>query len=177
VELITWVQRQGREGSVSLSAVLEQSYGRGTVRLDSADPHAQPIVEQHFCEDDRDAMRLVANVRDCIAFAQAKPLSDYIERVTFPDLARGLDDETLLGLVKRFARSGYHPCGTAKMGPASHPLAVVDQYGRVHAVDGLVVADASIMPEVPRANTNLTSIMIGEQIGEWVRTRPGDYGL
>lgn len=177
VELITWVQRQGRPGAVSISAVLEQSYSRGTVRLPSADPHAQPIVEPRFCEDDRDTVRLVANVRDCLAFAQAKPLAGYIARVSFPDPTRGIDDEVMTRLVRRFARSGYHPCGTAAMGPAGDLGAVVDQCGRVHAVDGLVVADASIFPEVPRANTNLTSIMTGERIGEWIRTRPGDYGL
>lgn len=63
------------------------------------------------------------------------------------------------------------------MGPASDPMAVVDQYGRAHGIDGLVVADASIMPTVPRANTNLTTIMIGERVGEWLRTQPGLYGL
>jgi len=56
-------------------------------------------------------------------------------------------------------------------------MAVVDQYGRCFAMDGLAVADASIMPLVPRANTNLTSIMIGEKVGEWLRTRPALYGL
>jgi choline dehydrogenase len=56
-------------------------------------------------------------------------------------------------------------------------MAVVDQQGRAHAVDGLVVADASIMPTVPRANTNLTSIMIGEMVGDWLRTTPGRYGI
>jgi choline dehydrogenase len=63
------------------------------------------------------------------------------------------------------------------MGPVSDPDAVVDQYGCVHGLEGLVVADASIMPSVPRANTNLTCIMIGEHIGEWLRTRPARYGL
>ena len=62
-------------------------------------------------------------------------------------------------------------------GPADDPEAVVDQYGCAHGVDGLVVADASIMPTVPRANTNLTSFMIGERVGEWIRTSPGRYGL
>jgi choline dehydrogenase len=62
------------------------------------------------------------------------------------------------------------------MGVESDPMAVVDQYGRCF-MDGLVIADASIMPMVPRANTNLTSIMIGEKIGEWLRTRPAIYGL
>jgi choline dehydrogenase len=63
------------------------------------------------------------------------------------------------------------------MGPATDPFAVVDQYGCAHALDGLVVADASILPAVPRANTNLSCIMIGERIGEWLRTTPGRYGL
>jgi choline dehydrogenase len=63
------------------------------------------------------------------------------------------------------------------MGPADDAGAVVDQYGRVHGTEALVVADASIMPTVPRANTNLTSIMIGEMVGEWLRTRPDRYGL
>jgi choline dehydrogenase len=63
------------------------------------------------------------------------------------------------------------------MGPAADPMSVVDQHGCCHAVDALVVADASIMPGVPRANTNLTSIMIGEMVGEWIRTNPGRYGL
>jgi choline dehydrogenase len=56
-------------------------------------------------------------------------------------------------------------------------MAVVSQYGCCHSVDQLVIADASIMPAVPRANTNLTSIMIGEKIGEWLRCQPALYGL
>ncbi len=54
---------------------------------------------------------------------------------------------------------------------------MVDGYGCAHAVDGLVVADASIMPTLPRANTNLTCIMIGEKVGERIRTEPSRYGL
>ena len=80
-------------------------------------------------------------------------------------------------MLRKLAGSGYHPCGTAKMGPVTDPLAVVDQFGRMHAIEGLAVADASIMPTVPRANTNLTSIMIGEMVGEWIRTRGSAYGL
>jgi choline dehydrogenase len=63
------------------------------------------------------------------------------------------------------------------MGPREDPLAVVDSRGRCHGVEQLVVADASIMPFVPRANTNLTCIMIGEKIGEWIRTERSEYGL
>jgi choline dehydrogenase len=60
------------------------------------------------------------------------------------------------------------------MGPAGDPGAVVDQYGRVHGVAGLRVADASVMPTIPRANTNLTCIMIGERLADWLRAARGD---
>jgi choline dehydrogenase len=63
----------------------------------------------------------------------------------------------------------YHPVGTAKMGPDSDKEAVVDQYCRVRGVEGLRVVDASVMPNIVRANTNLTCIMIGEHVAEWMR--------
>ncbi len=67
------------------------------------------------------------------------------------------------------ASSGFHPSCTAKMGPAEDPMAVVDQYLRVRGFDNLFVADASVMPRCPRANIHLTSVMIGERAGEWLR--------
>ncbi|MCX7063495.1 MAG: GMC family oxidoreductase, partial [Proteobacteria bacterium] len=115
--------------------------------------------------------------KDALAFTTTGPLADLIEAVNFPDPARRLDDADIAALCRKFAGSGYHPCGTAKMGPASDTMAVVDEHGCCHSVDQLVVADASIMPFVPRANTNLTCIMIGEMIGEWLRTAGARYGL
>ena len=66
--------------------------------------------------------------------------------------------------IRNVCDSGYHPCGTVPMGQA------LDSRGRVNGTSGLYVADASIMPTVPSANTNLTCIMIGERFGEWMRT-------
>ncbi len=100
-----------------------------------------------------------------------------IDAVTFPDPARPDDDEALKALIRKFAGSGYHPSATVKMGPATDPMAVVGQHGGCHFQDGLVVADASILPFVPRANTNLSAILVGEMVGEWLRTTPGRYGL
>ena len=100
-----------------------------------------------------------------------------IEAVTFPDPARPDDDDSLKALTRKLSGSGYHPSCTVKMGPANDPMAVVDQRGCCHFQEGLVVADASILPFVPRANTNLSSILVGEMIGEWLRTTPGRYGL
>ena len=65
----------------------------------------------------------------------------------------------------------HHSSGTCKMGPASDNMAVVDQYGGVHGIEGLRVVDASIMPDVIRANTNVTTIMIAERVADWMRKR------
>ena len=65
--------------------------------------------------------------------------------------------------------TGHHSSGTCKMGPAADSMAVVDQYGRVHGLEGLRVADASIMPDVVRVNPNATCIMIGEKVSDFIR--------
>ena len=160
----------------AIAGVLEYQYGRGEITLASADPDAPPVIHQRFCEDERDLARLVACYQDVLAFARTKPIVDLVENIDFPRGGNPTADEIAM-LIRRFAGSGYHPCGTAKMGVAEDADAVVDQYGRCRAVDGLAIADASIMPFVPRANTNLTAIMIGEKAGEWLRTRPAIYGL
>lgn len=177
IEQLSFAGRAGAPARFAIAAVLEYQYGRGELKLRSADPTDPPIIDNRFCEDPRDASRLVGCLKDTLAFTRSGPLADMIEDISFPDPARGLDDETLSALCRRFSGSGYHPCGTVKMGPAADPLAVVSQYGCAHGIDQLVVADASIMPAVPRANTNLTSIMIGEKVGEWLRRQPELYGL
>ncbi len=63
----------------------------------------------------------------------------------------------------------HHTSGTCKMGPASDPMAVIDQYGRVHGIQGLRVVDAAIMPNVTRSNTNATTIMIAGRVADWMR--------
>lgn len=177
IEAFSFSPRGGALDAFAVAAVLEQSNSQGTITLASADPHAGPIVQQQFCEDEHDVSRLVACFRDCLRFVEAGPLAALISENIFPSPERELTDDGIATLLRRFAASGFHPCGTAKMGPRGDPLAVVDQYGICHAIDGLAIADASIMPTVPRANTNLTAIMIGEMIGEWLRTAPERYGL
>jgi choline dehydrogenase-like flavoprotein len=89
-----------------------------------------------------------------------------------------MDAPTFIGLLKqdewvdaytrRVVRHYVHPVGTARMGAVNDELAVVDQHGRVHGTSHLRVADASIMPTVPSANTNLPCIMIGERVAAWL---------
>ncbi len=73
-------------------------------------------------------------------------------------------DDWLLGIVS----TAQHISCTCKMGPSSDPMAVVDQYGRVHGLDNIRVVDASIMPDCIRANTNVTTMMIGERVSEFI---------
>jgi choline dehydrogenase len=70
--------------------------------------------------------------------------------------------------IRRTCAHYFHPVGTCKMGPASDPAAVVDARGKVHGWDNLYVADASIMPVIPRANTNLPALVVGERIAGWL---------
>ncbi len=189
IELLTFVDQQRFAGCFGLAAVLEVTHGgptgmtdlrtgdphRGHVRAVSANPTDQPLVTSRFGSDPTDVDHLASSLLDCLPFLESGPLSDLVADIVHPRLP--LDRDGARALAARRVGSGYHPCGTARMGPASQLMAVVDERGRCHAVDQLVVADASIMPFVPRANTNLTSIMIGERIGEWIRTAPASYGL
>ena len=160
-----------------VAAVLEQVDGAGELLFPNADPLVSPTIKSRFCEVDRDAERLADCFLDALRFTETGPLGALTDEVMFPDLDRVNDRGDIIDLLRRFSASGYHPCGTARMGPSDDPDAVVDQYGRCHSIDGLVVADASIFPTVPRANTNPSSIMVGETIGEWLRTEPSRYNL
>ena len=71
--------------------------------------------------------------------------------------------------MRRTCWTYHHPVGTCSMGPASDPAAVVDDCGRVHGIDGLRVADASVMPDVPSANTHIPTLMVAERLAELLR--------
>jgi choline dehydrogenase len=78
-------------------------------------------------------------------------------------------DDALAAYVRATVTTQFHPCGTARMGLADDPMAVVDQHCRIHTIENLRVADASVMPSIPRANINLTCLMIGEHVSDWMR--------
>jgi choline dehydrogenase-like flavoprotein len=80
-------------------------------------------------------------------------------------------DDALDDWLNRNVTTSQHLAGTCKMGPDSDPMAVVDQYCRVRGVDGLRVADTSVMPDVVRANTNTTAIAIGERVADWIKNQ------
>ena len=112
----------------------------------------------------RGAVRL--GIRICEREESRKVL---IERLAPTDDDLATDDALDRWLLAN-VNTQHHSSGTCKMGPASDPMAVVDQYCRVHGVEGLRVVDASVMPDVVRANTNATTIMIAERVADWIVT-------
>ena len=129
---------------------------------------SNPISTITICREEFDRKRLRDGVRIAVSLGEHGDFSDIVQERTEPldsDLASddALDD-WLMGIVS----TAQHISCTCKMGPSSDPMAVVDQYGRVHGLDNIRVVDASIMPDCIRANTNVTTMMIGERVSEFI---------
>ena len=134
----------------------------GRVRLRSADPVDPPIVERGFLTREEDLVPLVEGIELARAIGAAEPLQDLLATELSPGAA---DPEQY---VRDTIRNYFHPAGTCPLGT------VVDTHGRVFGTEGLYVADASFMPTIPRANTNLTTAAIAERIAEtFSRRAPG----
>ncbi len=138
---------------------------RGTVRLASRNAKQAPLIDPGFLTDDRDLAVLKAGVRLTQRIVTAEPLAKHggKDRHATP---LG-DDGALEQLIRNRADTVYHPVGTARMG--SDADAVCDPKLRVRGVEGLYIADASVMPRLVSGNTNAPSIMIGERCADFVK--------
>jgi choline dehydrogenase len=149
-----------RFAGFSLAAMQLRPESRGTVRVKSARLDEQPSIQPNYLDAEIDRQAIVAGLRIARRIAATEPLCGEIEREERP----GLDvdsDAQLLDYVRTSGASVYHPVGTCKMG--SEPDAVVDARLHVHGLQGLVIADASIIPSITSGPTNATAIMIGER--------------
>lgn len=142
--------------------LLEQT-NRGRVTLRSADAAELPQIDPQVLEHPQDIAAMLRAMKFVKELAGTEPLSRFYGELFSPGAREDWE---------KFARSAYtsyyHGVGTCKMGPASDPTAVVDQHLRVHGIDNLWVADASIMPTVVHANTNLTVMMIAERACDFI---------
>ena len=156
----TMVRAHGYSGHV---CVLRPE-SRGTVRLASIDPRAAPLIDPQFLSDPRDMALLKKGVKAMYRIMETPPMTNYKGRDRNPiDLD---DDDALDRLIRARADTIYHPVGTARMG--SDDGAVCDPRLRVRGVEGLYIADASIMPKLISGNTNAPSIMIGERCADFI---------
>ena len=154
---------------LGLSCSLQLALGAGELRLTSADPHVQPLLDYNYLTDPFDRERMRQAIRLAIRMAGDPAFKDLVIERVLPTDADLTSDDALDDWLMRNLGTSHHISGTCKMGPASDPMAVVNQYGRVHGLDGLWMADASIMPDCIRANTNATTIMIGERVADFIK--------
>ena len=163
------VRAVGAPLAIGLPVALERPLSRGWLSLTSSDPHVHPVINLNYATDPEDLRRLVEGVRLAWQLAHEPELARHVERVALLTAETMSSEEALRSYVRATVATQFHPCGTARMGPRDDPMAVIDQYCRVRAIPNLRVADASIMPTIPRANINLTCIMIGEHVANWMQ--------
>lgn len=152
-----------------LCVTLQRPKSVGSVRLKSADPDEQPLIDINLLAEEEDIVKMSDGVRRAWELLSSPAIAAKTAEILGPSAEIVEDEAALRGFLRERVSHLVHPVGTCKMGPADDPLAVVDSAGRVHGLRGLRVADAAIMPTIPRANTNLTAIMIGERIAALMR--------
>ncbi len=137
----------------------------GSIHIRSADPRAQPAIRFNFLGDPVDRQTMVEGFKMMRRIVQAAPMDAFRgeEYSPGPDVD---GDEAIEQWIRENSETAYHPIGTCRMGPG--PNAVVDETLRVHGLDGLRIADASIFPTMPSGNTNAPSIMVGEKCADLI---------
>ena len=147
-----------------------RSKSRGTVRLRSADPAADPVIRFNYMSHPDDWSDFRACIRLTREIMGQPAIESLIKREIQPGSGLKSDAE-LDSFIREHAESAYHPCGTARMGRADDPLAVVDPEGRVIGVEGLRVADSSVFPRITNGNLNAPSILVGEKMADHILGR------
>lgn len=140
-------------------------HSRGEIRITSSDQFAYPEIHPNYLSDQRDCEVAINGIKVARGIAGAPALKSRITRERVPGSEYQSDDE-LLDAARKFSQTIYHPTSTCKMG--QDEMAVVDAQLRVHGIEGLRVADASIMPEIVSGNTNAPTIMIGEKAADMI---------
>lgn len=155
---------------MSCGARQQRPYSAGYVRLRSRDPNADPVVQPNYLADPRDRDVIVPALRLARRLMATAAMARYFAHETVPGPGVASDDEWL-DFARRRGATAYHLVGTCRMGPRSDRMAVVDPQLRVHGTEGLRVADASVMPQVPSANTLAATLMVAEKAADLIRGR------
>jgi choline dehydrogenase-like flavoprotein len=152
-----------------ISCTLGLPDGAGYVRLASADPRVQPSFHYRYLQHPNDRRRVREGLRLASRILASDAYTDVADYRIHPTDAMLADDDALDLWIRQTVGTARHVSGTCKMGPDSDPMAVVDQYCRVKGVQGLWVADASVMPRIPRSGgAHATVVMIGERVVDWI---------
>ncbi|PWT93179.1 MAG: choline dehydrogenase [Proteobacteria bacterium] len=145
----------------------------GSITLASSDPFAPPKIHANYLASELDRQCITAGMAFARRLASTRPLSDYIATEVLPGPECATDSE-LLDFVRQHGATIFHPVGTCRMGVDEE--AVVDPRLHLRGVDGLWVADCSVMPSLVSSNTNIPAIMIGEKASDMIMEDVGAGG-
>ncbi|SKZ96488.1 choline dehydrogenase-like flavoprotein [Mycobacteroides abscessus subsp. abscessus] len=162
------------ESGFCLTPNVTQGLSRGTVRLRSRDFRDRPRVDPRYFTDPEghDEQVMLAGIRLAREIGAQSPLAEWVSRELAPGLDAVTDDE-LIDYMHKTHNTVYHPAGTASMGAASDPMAVLDPELRVKGVAGLRVVDASAMPKLPVVNPNITVMTMAEKCADLIKAADG----
>jgi choline dehydrogenase len=162
------IENDSSSGDFSMLVSLMKPFSHGRLRLRSRNPNAVPLIDLGYFTHPDDMPRLIEAVRVARSIAKTPPLSGLLRHEIFPG-ARISSASGLESAILNSVSTYHHPVGTCRMGPATDETAVVDSHGNVRGVESLSVIDASIMPAIPSANTNLSTIMVAERCSDWIK--------
>ena len=155
---------------MSIATWQQRPESSGYVRARSADPFEMPIIQPNYLSAESDRAVVLAGMKTVRSILKSAPMEPYYDGEDFPGEHIQSDDE-LMESIRQRGTTTYHPAGSCKMGPASDANAVVSDELCVHGLEGLRIADASIMPRMISANLNAACIMIGEKASDIIRGR------
>jgi choline dehydrogenase len=150
---------------------IHRPWSRGAIRLRSGDPMDQPSIQPNLLGDDRDLITLMRGGRFLRRIFETEPMKQYVTKEFKPGREVETEDEWR-AYIRESAMGIYHPAGSCKMGQDA--MAVVDERLKVHGLEGLYIADASVMPVVVSANLNASCIIIGERCAEFLQSGVND---
>ena len=155
------------EHGLTLAVVLLEPRSSGTVLLRSSDPSVPPAIDPRYLTDpgDDDEAALLRGLRLARRVLVQEPLASFVDAEILPG-ADARSDDALRAHVRALSQTLYHPAGTCRMG--SDAASVVDPLLRVRGIDGLRVADASVIPKLPHGHTNWPTVMIAERASELI---------
>ncbi len=157
------------ERAARITCTLGLPEGSGYVRLASADPGVQPSFNYCYLQHPNDVRRVREGVRFAARLLESNAYKDVAENRISPSDDILADDDALDLWIRQTVGTARHVSGTCRMGSDLDPMAVVDQYCRVRGVQGLWVADASVVPRIPRSGgLHPTALMIGERVVDWI---------
>jgi choline dehydrogenase len=159
---------QGPRNGYTIAFALLSPHSRGSVRLAASDPDTVPLIDPGFLTDPRDIDGMLAGLRLAREIGQTQAMAAWRQQEVLPGAAATTTDQ-LRDYLRRSAGTYNHPVGTCRIG--TDPGAVTDPQLRVHGIDELRVADASVMPSIPAANTNATVLAIAERAADLIADR------